>query len=324
MELPDMKHRTFLLSITLALAATGLAATAVQAQFGGIGGVVRNLPVNTPAVPNVLSGPQPVSTNIKDAVWGDPSKDGFTPPGRVQPLSGLARSGTGGFVLQAGYYSMLAQSYCLHAGTHGPGGGDGYLYAPVKGSAKDTVETILRNSNAHPEIEQHDIQLLLWAIVAKAKFEDLDPRLKLVAAQLLSKKQLAGLNRSALSALSSANNLVGLPGPLRTVLEAESRMRSMLTLPGSSYSDIERVAVLGGAAPRGEGSVDTPATRWNQHPDGYWVRYRPNGYSNTNVEVWVPPGSAAVGKSYEPWAAVVVPGNTSRQRLAQSARSFVR
>jgi hypothetical protein len=304
-----MKHRNLVLSLALAIATTGLAAAAVQAQFGGIGGVVRNLPVKTPGVPNVLSGPQPVSTNIKDALWGDPSKDSFTPPGRAQPLTGLARSGNGGFVLQAGYYSMLAQSYCLHAGTHGPGGGDGYLYAPVKGSAKDAVETILRNSPSHPEIEQREIQLLLWAIVAKAKFEDLDPRLKMVAAQLLSKKQLASLNRNALSALSSANSLVGLPGPLRTVLEAESRMRSMLTLPGSSYSDIERVAVLGGVAPRGEGSVDTPATRWNQHPDGYWVRYKP---------------SAAVGKSYEPWAAIAVPGNTSRQRLAQSARSYAR
>lgn len=311
-------------TIGIAFAAACLLTSTAQAQFGGIGGVVRNLPVKTPGVPNVLSGPQPVSTKIKDALWGDPSKDGFTPPGRVQPLTGLARSGNGGFVLQPGYYSMLAQSYCLHAGTHGPGGGDGYLYAPVKGSAKDAVETILRNSPNHPDIEQRDIQMLLWAIVAKAKFENLDSRLKLVAARLLSKKQLAGLNRSALSALSSANSLVGLPGPLRTVLEAESRMRSMLTLPGSSFSDIERVAVLGGVAPRGEGSVDTPATRWNQHPDGYWVRYKPNGYSNTNVEIWVPQGSAAVGKSYEPWAAVAVPGNTARQRLAQSARDYVR
>lgn len=319
-----MKPRTLLLSLTFALATAGLAATAVQAQFGGIGGVVRNLPVKTPGVPNILSGPQPVSTNIKDALWGDPSKDGFAPPGRVQPLTNLTRSGSGGFVLQPGYYSMLAQSYCLHAGTYGPGGGDGYLYAPVKGSAKDAVETILRNSPSHPDIEQREIQMLLWAIVAKAKFENLDTRLKLVASRLLSKKQLASLNRSALSTLTTANQLVGLPGPVRTVLEAESRMRSMLTLPGSSYSDIERVAVLGGVAPRGEGSVDTPAARWNQHPDGYWVRYKPNGYSNTNVEIWVPPGSAAVGKSYEPWAAVAVPGNTSRQRLAQSARSFVR
>jgi hypothetical protein len=239
--------RTAILPLLLGIAALGAAATTAHAQFGGLGNVVRALPVKPPAVPNILSGPQPVSTNIKDALWGDPAKDGFNPPVGVQQLTSLARSPNGGFVLTPGFYEMLAQSYCLHAGTHGPGGGDGYLYAPVKGSAKDAVESILRNSSAHPEIAQHDIQLLLWAIVAKAKFENLDNRLKLIAAQLLSKKQLASLNRSALSVLTSSelSSLTGgLPGPLRTVVEAESRMRLMMSVPGSSFADIERVAVL--------------------------------------------------------------------------------
>ncbi len=313
--------------LALILAAASLSTSAAQAQFGGLPGVVRALPIRPPALPNVLSGPQPVSTNIRDAVWGDPSKDGFTPPGAAQSLTSLQRSNQGGFVLRAGYYTMLTQSYCLHAGTHGPGGGDGYLYAPVKGSAQAAVQSILQNSVAHPEIEQHDIQLLLWAIVAKAKFEDLDLRLKNVARQLLTTRQIAGLNRSALSVLSSSELTAvtgGLPGPVRAVVETESRMRGMLSLPGSSYGDIERIAVLGGAAPRGEGSVDTPGSRWSAHPDGYWLRFRPNSYTNTQVEIWVPPGSAGVGKTYDPGTTIAVPGNTARQRLAQSGRVYSR
>ena len=39
--------------------------------------------------------------------------------------------------------------------------------------AEDAVTTILRNSLNHPEIEQHEIQTLLWAIIARAKD---DPR----------------------------------------------------------------------------------------------------------------------------------------------------
>ena len=108
------------------------------------------------------------------------------------------------------------------------------------------------------------------------------------------------------------------------MVEAESRMRGMLSLPGSSYGDIERVAVLAGAAPRGEGSVDTPASRWSAHPDGYWVRFRPNSYTNTQVEIWVPPSSAGVGKTYDPGTTIAVPGNTARQRLAQSGRVYSR
>lgn len=322
-----MKRLHRLLPLALVLGTTALVATAAEAQFGGIGSVVRSLPVKAPAVPDVLNGPAPVSTSIKDAVYGDASKDGFTPPGSPHAMTALARTSDGGFVLAAGYYTMTAQSYCLHAGTYGPGGGDAYLFAPVKGSARDAVISILHNSVAHPEIEQHDIQLLLWAIVARAKFEDLDTRLKVVASKLLTTKQLAGLNRSALGVLTSpqlASITGGMPGPVRTVVEAESRMRGLLSTPGSSYADIERVAVLGGIAPKGPGSIDLPATRWSLHPDGFWVRYRPNGYTNTRVEIWVPAGSKAIGKAYDPGSSIAVPANTSRQRLAQSGRVYAK
>ncbi len=316
-----MKRRVILCLAGAALALS--AATGAQAQFGSIGralgGVVKEV-----GLPDFLSGPQPISTNIKDATFADASRDGSS-PSDVQSLASLPRDEKGGFVLAAGYYSMLVQSYCLHAGTHGPSSGDGYLYAPVKGSAKDAVIAILQNSNDHPEIAQRDIQQLLWAIVARAKFEDLDNRLKLVAGQLLTPRQLASLNRNALSVLSS-NELSsitgGLPGPLRTVVEAESQLRGMLTSTSSSYADMERVAVLAGVAPMGEGSVDVPSIRWSRHPDGYWVRYRPNGYTNTTIDIYVEPGSRAVGKVFDPAEGVAVPGNTARQRLAQSGRPY--
>ncbi len=322
-----MKPIKALLPLLLVLSGGAVLSTAADAQLGGIGNATKYLPVKGPKVPNLLSGPAPISTSIKDAVWGDPSKDGYTPPVAAQDLAGLPRSAQGGFVLAEGYYRMHAQSYCLHAGTFGPGGGDAYLLGPVKGSAREAVISILQNSVAHPEIAQRDIQMLLWAIVARAKFEDLDPKLKGIAAVLLSKKQLVSLNRSALSVFTNpqlSQITGGMPGPVRTVIEAESRLRGLLTTPGSSYAEIERVAVLGGVAPRGEGSIDAPASRWSLHPDGYWVRYKPNGYSNTWVEIWVPKGSKAKGKVYDPATAIAVPANTSRQRLAQSGRVYAK
>ncbi|BBC72461.1 conserved hypothetical protein [Altererythrobacter sp. B11] len=298
-------------------------ATAAQAQFGGLGKILKE--VGAPAIPNIFEGQAPISTSIKDATYGDPTRDDFVPPA-AQQLTALERTDKGGFRLQPGYYVMEAQSYCLHAGTHGPTGGDGYLYAPVKGSARDAVIAILQNSNNHPEIEQHDIQLLLWAIVARAKFEDLDHRLQLTAAQLLTSRQLASLNRNALSVLTSSqlsSITGGLPGPLRTVVEAESKMRGLLTAPGGvDYSQIEQIAVLTGAAPIGPGSMDVPTERWSLHPDGYWIRYLPSGYSHTTVNVYVAPESPAVGKVYDPAQAIAVPGNTARQRLAQSGRIY--
>lgn len=298
--------------------------TGAQAQLGGLGDLAKGL--GTPKLPKVFRGPEPVSTNIKDAVYGDPSKDSWKPP-RAGNLAALPRAEAGGFVLAAGYHRMVAQSYCLHAGTHGPGGGDGYLYAPLKGSARDAVTSILQNSVAKPEIAQRDIQMLLWAIVSRSKFENLNSELKYVASQLLTPQQIASLNRNALSVLTSSEfqRLTGgLPGPVRTVMEAESRMRGMFSGPSLAFRDIEQVAMLAGAVPVGPGSIETPATRWSRHPDGYWVRYVPSGYSQTTVDVWVETGSAAVGKVYDPAVCVAVPGNTARQRLAQSAREYRR
>jgi hypothetical protein len=298
-----------------------IAAADGSAQLGGLGGLAGKLAKKTPI--GGLLDKQPITTSLPDAKWGDSSKDGFTPREPKRSLMTLQRTPNGGFVLQPGYYAMEDQSYCLKAGTHGPGGGDGYLYAPPKGPAEDAVMTIVRNSVNHPEIHQHDIQTLLWAIIARAKFEDLSSEHKAVAARLLTPRQLAMLNRSALDVLSNSaltNAIGGVPAPLRAIARAEADLRQMLTSPNATFAEMERVAVLSGNAPVGPGSQDIPSGRWSIHPDGYYVRYIPSGYSRTLVEIWVPQGSPAVGKEYDPATHIAVPGNTSRQRLIQSGR----
>lgn len=269
-----------------------------------------------------LGGREPITTSLPDARWGDSTKDGFTPREARRSMLELQRTPNGGFVLRPGYFTYEAQSYCLKAGTHGPGGGDGYLYAPPKGPAEDAVMTIVRNSVNRPEIRQSDIQQLLWAIIARAKFEDLSPNLRAIAAQLLTPRQLASLNRSALDIVTgpALSRLIGgVPAPLRQIAQAEASLRSMLTT-GGSFAEMERIAVLSGNAPMGPGSQNIPSGRWSLHPDGYYVRYLPQSYSRTRVEIWVPQGSPAAGKEFDPATHIAVPGNTSRQRLMQSGR----
>lgn len=292
-----------------------------SAQLGGLGGLGDKLKKKTP---NLLGDKQPITTSLPDAKWGDASKDGFTPREAGRSLMTLQRTPNGGFVLQPGFYSMQVQSYCLKAGTHGPGGGDGYLYAPPKGPAEDAVMTIVRNSVNRPEIPQSKIQMLLWAIIARAKFEDLSSDLKATASQLLTPRQLAGLNRSALDVLHGnalTDALGGVPEPLRQIAQAEAQLRQMLTSANGSFAEMERVAVLSGNAPLGEGSINIPSGRWSLHPDGYYIRYIPSSYSSTRVEIWVPQGSPSVGKEFDPAAHIAVPGNTNRQRLIQSGRA---
>ena len=271
----------------------------------------------------LLQTPPPIATALPDAVWAVDTLDRFDPgESEFQPLGSLQRTPNNGFILQKGLYAQQNQSYCLHAGTHGPGGGDGYIYAPPRGSALDQVVSILRNSVAHPEIPQRQIQLLLWAIVARAKFEDLQHGLQPVAAQLLTPQQLLTLNRSAwdLAGPALEQAMSSLPAPAQQALRAESELRGMLTSTTSTFEDMERVAVLAGLAPRGEGSRDVPRGRWSRHPDGYYVRYIPTSYPSTRIEVWVPEGSPAIGRELDNAMHIAMPGNTSRQRLIQSAR----
>lgn len=267
-----------------------------------------------------------ITTSLADAVYADPSRDNaLLPP--VRPLASLRTSAQAPLLMQPGYYGMQVQSYCLHAGTYGPGGGEGYLYAPPLGKGRELVTAIVRNSVQHPEIEQRDIQMLLWAILARTKLQDMSAPLQRAAATLLSPEQYAAWMRGAAFDMLREKAMQALmqnaSPQLRQVLQAEAQLRSMLGSAGSSYAQIEQVAVLAGMAPMGEGSQAVPSGRWSRHPDGYWVRYLPSGYSSTRLEIWVPEGSAAIGREFDPSLHIAVPGNTARQRLIQSAREHL-
>lgn len=305
-----------------ALGLAVLVATPLHAQFGRLRRAAEQA-AGAVDPSRLIQTPPPISTSLPDAVWAVDTLDAMNPDAaQFQPMASLARTPAGGYVLRPGLYAQQNQSYCLKAGTHGPGGGDGYIYAPTRGPAQDHVLSILRNSNQHPEIAQRQIQLLLWAIIARAKFEELQHGLQPVAAQLLTPQQLLTLNRSAwdLAGPALERAMSSLPPSAQAILRAESELRGMLTSTAATFDDMERVAVLAGLAPRGEGSRDIPMGRWSRHPDGYYVRYLPSGYSSTRMEVWVPDGSPAVGKELDNATHIAVPGNTARQRLVQSAR----
>jgi hypothetical protein len=308
----------------LALVFGAMTADTASAQIGGrLRGAVNRVTGGRVSMDQLVGGNHPITTSLPDARWAVDSLDNFTPREPMRSMLQLQRTPNGGFVLQPGYWEMHTQSYCLKAGTHGPGGGDGYLFAPTRGPAEDAVMTILRNSVNHPEIEQHEIQTLLWAIIARAKFEDLSPQHKATAARLLTPQQLTALNRSALDLIPGDEMgamMNRVPGPLRQIVEAENQLRQLVTDPTASFAEMERVAVLAGAVGMGPDSRAVPSGRWSLHPDGYYVRYIPQGYSYTITQIWVPQGSPAVGKEYDPATHIAVPGNTARQRLVQSGR----
>ncbi len=278
-------------SVVLSLAAA-LSLGFVWAQkIPGLGRVKQKL--EKFSLNHLLEGEPPVSTSLVDAVTEVPFLDDFNPP-EPGPMTVLPRAGNNDFMLvRTGVFRFTAASYCLRAGTYAPSKGAGYLYAPLKGTRAEIVRHILENSVVRRDVAQRDIQSLLWAIIARTKFTKMARPMQIVASKLLTPREIAALSGASLDAvpdavLDKAMDDAGLPGPVREVLRAESRIRSLMTRADASYEDMERVAVLTGTPLPGEGSRGVPWGRWSYHPDGYFIRYFPYGYSRTDIEICVP------------------------------------
>lgn len=252
-----------------------------------------------PSLPGLGGGaPEPwFATGLVDAVTDVPFLDVYDPAYRV-PVQEMPRGLQGEFLLGPGAYDLWAESYCLTAGAHRPGAGhgDGYAYAPAKGKGGPIIQTILRNAPMHPEIPQHDIQVLLWALIAQSPFDELDPKLRQTAEVLLDKNGLDALRKAAQARQTAEilSQVAGyLPGPVQQILNAESTLRGMLSgaLPG--YGQIEAVAMALGEPGTHKGDREIVKGRWSYHPNGYFVSFFPESYTSTLVEI-VNPGSLKV------------------------------
>ena len=280
-----------------------------------------------------LKGTEPISTSFADTSKKVILPDDFAPD-FYKSFSDLSIGPEGGFLLEPGAYEMVVESFCLHAGTHGPSGGHGYLYAPLKGSKAAIIQSILHGVAQHREIPQSQVQTLIWAIEARAKLEDLSPAMQLVAAKLLTKKELFDLNGGALGLIPGPvweKALESAPPEMRKLLETQAEIRSKLANANTTFDELERIAVLPG--PPEHDGVTIPPERWSLHPGGFYVRYLPDGYTRVKVQVYVPgeyaqrsepatSGTLAMVSlstvEFDLTRDVAVPADTSAQRLGLS------
>jgi hypothetical protein len=261
---------------------------------------------------------QPITTNFDDCNKKDILPTGFGADSVKKQLCALKANytATEGFLLKPGFYTGTFKSFCLQAGTYGPGKGNGYLFAPLAGPKEKIARALIANWEQHPEIEQHQVQLLLWAIVAKTNFSKLSPDLQLVAAKLLNKNDISALSSTIVDYLSGeamSKLTSNLPEPAKTVIEIENKIRGTMYQANSSYNQIESLAMLSGVAPANE---DFPNGIWGLHPDGYYIKYLPHSYTKIEVMIYVPQKVGPV--HYLPVGDVAVPASRGSQRLGQS------
>jgi hypothetical protein len=139
-----------------------------------------------------LEGNPAISTNFKDVNMESTMPPEFGDGAPYVKLKTIKRDAEGNFLLKPGFYETFNYSYCLKAGTPSPNLSDGYGLAPLKGKQEEVVLAILQKSqelwankgtqkekgllstaaNAATSIGQKDVQLLLWAIIAKTDFNN--------------------------------------------------------------------------------------------------------------------------------------------------------
>lgn len=257
-----------------------------------------------------------ITTNFKDCNTVDIKQPEFASGKNFVSLCRESFNKDTGYVLTPGYYQIQLKSFCLKAGTYAPSKGDGYLFAPLKGPKEEIINALVKNWYNHQDIPQEQVQSLVWAVIAKSSFKNLNTESKLVAARLLSKDQLLKLSKMGLDfipadIMSKAKS--NLPQPVQIALDAENKIRNFFSSSSSSYAELERLAMISGVNP--EKSAIQYGT-WGLHPDGYWVAYEPHGYREMTVKIFVPENLTSV--SFIPSDQVAVPANTSSQRLMLS------
>ena len=236
----------------------------------------------------------PITTNFDHAITEVMLMGHFDPPeSAFSSLSDLDQNENGDYIVREGLYSAFNKSFCLKAGTYGPSRGDGHLLAPLAGPKAFLVEKLLENwLTRDPSIPQRDVQCLIWAIIARTDVDKMDNRYKLVLARLLDAEDMTKLAANSLKdkalelGIDKAKDEI--PPEVYKVYAAERDLRSLYSKANSTYEQFESYAVLAGIAPAEHLIRETSKARWSWHPNGYFIRMTPHGYSSTKVDVYIP------------------------------------
>ena len=234
-----------------------------------------------------------------------------------QSLNDLPQTQDGGFVLKPGFYETEFKTYCLQPGTPDPKQGDAYLQGPITGYRKEIVESVLLNSRDKKNIDQRNIQLLLWSIVSRSDYNRLSPAVQMDAMKLLTPKQIFELKGGVVGTIKTFASSTG-------VLNANSDMKRLFETSVNSYETYENIAVR-----REQSKIIKQGVKydqWYKQSENYYVRYFPESYKKVKIQIYVPDGLLDADNKlngeyvvFDPTGQQAIPAFTNAQRLGIGA-----
>jgi hypothetical protein len=231
-----------------------------------------------------------LTTNLNDSIHLDtlpPTID----PKAFKPLMGLDRTDDGAFTLKVGMFEAYVQSYTLDMGDVNATKPGGYYPAPIKGTKAKIVASLLKQVELHPDVPQADIQSLLLAIVQNVDLEKMPPQIQQTAARVLPKDTLMQM-QGATQAKALEQTLMGLIN--QRLARDKNAMQNIQKMKDAQAQMQQNAAQnpLSNSSPdfHTEAVMTEPVARgtWAQMPGGFYVRYLPDGYARTRLQLIVP------------------------------------
>ena len=265
----------------------------------------------------------PLTTAFSDAVCLDRLPANIEPKA-FKPLTSLERTDDGSFMLKTGIFEAYVQSYSLDPGEHTPNRVAGFYPAPIKGQRAKVIGDVLKQIELHPEVPQNDVQQLLWAIVAGTYLEKMPPPVQQTAARILPRESLAQIEGTVAANNAEKTLLNMINRRLAGTQTKQARSgQSQDSSPAGTPSDGKDSG--GTSAQSALSEVPVVRGTWAQMPGGMYVRYLPEGYAKTRVQVIA--SDAAVAKAdsanplvFDPTRYIAVNSDTPAQRLGITLR----
>ena len=160
------------------------------------------------------------------------------------------------------------------------------------------------------------MQLLLWSVVSKSQFDNLSPAVQSTGRQLLTSKQIYELNGGTMGVMKTVARTI----PSTGIKTMNGDLFRLFEIGSNSYEAYEKIAVL--KQPSQIKRPEFKRDQWHKQEEGYYVRYMPDSYKNTKIQVYVPNDcvdstNKRMGEYvlFSPTSMVIVPAWSDAQRL---------
>jgi hypothetical protein len=219
------------------------------------------------------------------------------PPG-VEPkefksLTDLFQVGEGYFGLEEGSYEICVESFSLDAAPSVTRGG--YYPASIGGSRQWAINEVLQSADLS-RVSHAAIQELLTGIVSGMNLEDMSPQAQKTAASLMKKEDIGRLRGTTTGKVVQKHVLNWVNKQLsknaqQAIGDAQNREAQADQKYGISDA-------LKNHMVQPHTQADIPRGTWVLMPEGYYLRYLPEGRDKMRVQLIVPESAIRLAENH--------------------------